>query len=460
VIAVAAGSIERELRILLGADAVVEGTPTTYLVDETEGRGLRGHADAVVRPASAEDVARVVTWCYERDVPIVPRGGGTGYAGGAVPLSGGVVVSLERLTTIRSFDPLLWRIYVEAGLRTAELRRIVRESGLFFPPDPGAAEQSQIGGNIATNAGGPHAFRYGVTGAWVTGLEAVVPPGERVTVGGAIRKDVAGYDLKSLLIGSEGTLGIITAAWLRLVPAPEAAWPVAAFHASARDGCEAIERVLGSGITAAAIEYLDAGTVAAAGRSFPGPVPDGAAFLVVADADGTADQAAFLRTELLGALGDGALAVYAPQTTAEVAAFWRWRDGVSIAVGAQRGGKSSEDIVVPLDRLGEAIEETVAIGRRHDLVACSWGHAGDGNLHSTFLVSPADPDELARAERACEELFELAIRLGGSISGEHGVGWVKRGQLARQWTPRAIELHRGIKEVFDPKNLLNPGKKD
>jgi glycolate oxidase subunit GlcD len=460
VIAVAAGSIERELRGLLGADAVVEGTPATYLVDQTEGRGLRGHADAVVRPASAEDVARVVAWCYERDVPIVPRGGGTGYAGGAVPLSGGVVVSLERLTTIRRFDPLLWRIHVEAGLRTAELRRIVRESGLFFPPDPGAAEQSQIGGNIATNAGGPHAFRYGVTGAWVTGLEAVVPPGELVTVGGAIRKDVAGYDLKSLLIGSEGTLGIITAAWLRLIPAPEAAWPVAAFHASVRAGCKAIERVLGSGITAAAIEYLDAGTVAAAGRSFPGPVPHGAAFLVVADADGTADQAAFLRAELLEALGDGALAVYAPQTAADVAAFWRWRDGVSIAVGAQRGGKSSEDIVVPLDRLGEAIEETVAIGRRHDLLACSWGHAGDGNLHSTFLVSPADPDELTRAERACEELFELAIRLGGSISGEHGVGWVKRGQLARQWTPRAIELHRRIKEAFDPKKLLNPGKKD
>jgi glycolate oxidase subunit GlcD len=460
VIAVAAESIGRELRDLLGADAIVEGTPLQYLVDETEGRGLRGHADAVVQPASPEDIARIVAWCYERDVPIVPRGGGTGYAGGAVPLSGGVVVSLERLTRVRAFDPLLWRIHVEAGLRTAELRRIVRESGLFFPPDPGAAEQSQIGGNIATNAGGPHAFRYGVTGAWVTGLEAVVPPGELVAVGGAIRKDVAGYDLKSLLIGSEGTLGIVTAAWLRLIPAPEAAWPVAAFHASVHAGCEAIERVLGSGITAAAIEYLDAETVRAAGGSFPAPVPAGAAFLVVADADGTAEQAALLRADLLDVLSDGALSVYAPETAADVTAFWRWRDGVSIAVGAQRGGKSSEDIVVPLDRLGEAVEETIAIGRRHGLVACSWGHAGDGNLHSTFLISPDDVGEVARAERACEELFELAVRLGGSISGEHGVGWVKRGQLARQWTPRAVELHRQIKEAFDPKNLLNPGKKD
>jgi glycolate oxidase subunit GlcD len=458
--AVTARSIERELRDLFGPDAVVEGTPLPYLVDQTEGRGLRGHADAVVRPACPDDVARLVAWCYERNVPIVPRGGGTGYAGGAVPVSGGVVVSLERLTRVRAFDPLLWRIHVEAGLRTAELRRIVRESGLLFPPDPGAAEQSQIGGNIATNAGGPHAFRYGVTGTWVTGLETVIPPGELVTVGGAIRKDVAGYDLKSLLIGSEGTLGIITAAWLRLIPAPEAAWPVAAFHASARAGCDAIERVLGSGITAAAIEYLDSETIRVASGSFPGSVPAGTGFLVIADADGTADQAARLRAELLDALGDGALGLYAPENAADVAAFWRWRDGVSIAVGAQLGGKSSEDIVVPLDRLGEAIEETIAIGRRHDLAACSWGHAGDGNLHSTFLISPDDVAEVARAERACEELFELAVRLGGSISGEHGVGWVKRGQLVRQWTPRAVELHRQIKEAFDPRNLLNPGKKD
>jgi glycolate oxidase subunit GlcD len=454
-----AGNIERELRTLLGASAVAEGTPHHYLVDETEGRGIHGRADAVVRPATAQDVASVVAWCYERNVPIVPRGGGTGYAGGAVPLAGGVVVSLERLTKVRAFDPLLWRIHVEAGVLTAELRRIARESGLLFPPDPGAAEQSQIGGNIATNAGGPHAFRYGVTGAWVTGLEAVVPPGEIVTVGGAVRKDVAGYDLKSLLIGSEGTLGIITAAWLRLIPAPEAAWPVAAFHASVAAGCEAIERVLGSGITAAAIEYLDAGTIAAAAPSFPGPVPSGSALLVIADADGTAGQAALLRTELLEALGDGALAVYAPENAADVAAFWRWRDGVSIAVSAQRGGKSSEDIVVPIDRLADAIEETVAIGRRHGLPACSGGHAGDGNLHSTFLVSPTDAAELTRAEHACEELFELAVRLGGSISGEHGVGWVKRGELARQWAPRAVELHRRIKQAFDPKNLMNPGKK-
>jgi FAD/FMN-containing dehydrogenase len=179
--------VHSDLRSFLSPGSVLDGTPAAYLADETETRGVNGRADAVVLPETVEEVAKVVAWCYERGVAIVPRGGGTGFAAGAVPLDGGVVVSLERLTRVRSFDPLLWRIWVEAGLRTAELRHIVRQSGLFFPPDPGAAEQSQIGGNIATNAGGPHAFKYGVTGAWVTGLEAVLPPGEIVSLGGAIR---------------------------------------------------------------------------------------------------------------------------------------------------------------------------------------------------------------------------------------------------------------------------------
>jgi FAD/FMN-containing dehydrogenase len=181
--------------------------------------------------------------------------------------------------------------------------------------------------------------------------------------------------------------------------------------------------------------------------------------MVIAEADGSAAEAERLQGEVSEVLGEEALALRAPRQRAEVAELWRWRDGVSIAVEARRGGKVSEDIVVPLDRLAEAVEETLAIGRRHGLEACSWGHAGDGNLHSTFLVSPEDSRELDRAGAAAEELFELAARLGGSISGEHGVGWVKRGQLARQWAPRGLELHAALKRAFDPKGLLNPQKK-
>jgi glycolate oxidase subunit GlcD len=413
----------------------------------------------VCRPSSAEAVVAVVEWCYDRGVPIVARGGGTGYAGGSVPTEGGVVVALERLARVRRFDPLLWRIEVEAGVTTGRVRQLARESGLYFPPDPGAAEQSQIGGNIATNAGGPHAFKYGVTGAWVTGLEAVVAPGELVTVGGPIRKDVAGYDLRALLVGSEGTLGIVTAAWLRLVPAPEAAYPVVGFYRDATAGCAAIEAVVGSGLVVAALEFLDEGTLAAAGAALGG-VPAEARFMVLAEADGGTAEAQQLQADTAEVLGAQAVAVLVPTEPQEVADLWRWRDGVSIAVSAQRGGKVSEDIVVPLDRLLEGIERTAELGRRYDLPSCCWGHAGDGNLHSTFMIDPQSGDELARARAAAEELFALACALGGSISGEHGLGYVKRGQLTRQWSPRAVELHRAIKHAFDPKGLFNPGKKD
>src|SRR6266480_2354690 len=274
----ASSALERDLGSFLPRESIVVEGRSAYLADETEGRGILGRAEAVVVPSSTEEVCKVLAWCYDHEVPVVPRGGGTGFAGGAVPLDGGVVLGLERLTGIRSFDPLLWRICVEAGLRTADLRRTARENGLVFPPDPGAAEQSQIGGNIATNAGGPHAFKYGVVGDWVTGLEAAIPPGELVSVGGAIRKDVAGYDLKRLLVGSEGTLGIVTAAWLKLLPAPEVILPVAVFHRGPREGCDALLRVVGSGILPTALELLDEETLVCGGASFPGGLPEGARF--------------------------------------------------------------------------------------------------------------------------------------------------------------------------------------
>jgi glycolate oxidase subunit GlcD len=452
-------ALVRELSTLLGGDRVLPGDAPGYATDDSEASGLVGEPDAVVLPATTDEVARVVSWCYAHDVALVPRGGGSGFAGGAVALGGGVVLSLERMSAIRAFDPQLWRMQVEAGVRTATVHRLARENGLYFPPDPGASEQSQIGGNIATNAGGPHAFKYGVTGAWVTGIEAVFPPGEVVAVGGPIRKDVAGYDLVGLLAGSEGTLAVITAAWLRLLPAPEATLPVVAFYPGAAEGCAAIEAVIASGLEPAALEYLDAGALAAAAGAFPGNVPERARFAVLAEADGSRNEAERLRRELVEALSPVAIAVETAHATSEVRALWRWRDGVSPAVSSQRGGKVSEDIVVPLDRLAEAIEETVAIGARHRLEACSWGHAGDGNLHSTFLVDRTSGEELARAERAAQELFALALRLGGSISGEHGVGVTKRAQLALQFPSATLDLQRRIKRAFDPKGLLNPGKK-
>src|ERR1700690_194191 len=289
---------------MLGADCVRVPTPA-QLQDSTEVRGVLARADAWVAPDSTAAVGRVLAWCNEHDVAVTPRGGGTGFAGGAVPLDGGVVLSLERMTAVRALEPLRWRMCVEAGLTTAHVRRLARENGLLFPPDPGAAEVSQIGGNIATNAGGPHTFKYGVTGRWVSGLEAVLADGRVITLGGAISKDVAGYDLRGLLIGSEGTLAVVTAAWLRLVPAPEAALPVVGLYDDTARGAAAIERVIASGLAVAALEYLDAATIALAGHGFPGAIAKDGAFMVIAEADGSVAEATRLADEVAEALGEG-----------------------------------------------------------------------------------------------------------------------------------------------------------
>jgi glycolate dehydrogenase FAD-linked subunit len=446
-----------DLASVVSAEALLE--PQGRYLADLMGRGVQGTADAVVLPSSAEEVAAVLGWCYEHDVPLTARGGGTGLAGGAIPVEGGVVLGFERLNKIRQFDPLLWRMHVEAGVTTGDVQRLARESGLRFPPDPGAAEISQIGGNIACNAGGPHAFKYGVTGHWVTGLEVVVPPGEIVRIGGPIRKDVAAYDLKSLIVGSEGTLGLVTAAWLRLVPAPELELPVVGLYRDADAGIGAIERVLASGVVPAAIEYLDAVTLSYSGEAYPFGIPEGGAFMVMTEADGAATEARRVAGELKEALAEDAVAVHAPEDPFDVAELWRWRGGAAFAILAQRGGAFSEDIAVPLDRLRDVARETLAIGERHGVPALSFGHAGDGNIHSTFLFSPDDADEEQRADAACHDLFELALRLGGTVTGEHGIGWLKRGQLEQQLGPAGYDLHMRIKQAFDPKNLLNPGKK-
>ena len=442
---------------VLPAEAIVE--PKGRYLADLMGRGVQGTADAVVLPSTAEEVAATMRWCYEHDVPLTARGGGTGLAGGAIPVVGGVVIGFERLNRVRQFDPLLWRIHVEAGVTTGDVQRLARENGLRFPPDPGAAEISQIGGNSACNAGGPHAFKYGVTGHWVTGIEAVIPPGEIVTIGGPIRKDVAGYDLKSLLVGSEGTLGLVTAAWLRLVPAPELELPVIGLYRDAEAGISAIERVLASGVVPAAIEYLDGVTLSFSGDAYPFGIPPDAAFMVITEADGAETEARRVAAELQDALADDAVAVHSPTEPSEVTDLWRWRGGAAFAILAQRGGAFSEDIAVPLDRLRDVARETLEIGKRHDVPALSFGHAGDGNIHSTFLFSPENLDEEQRADDACHELFDLALRLGGTVTGVHGIGWLKRGQLEHQLGATGYDLHLRVKQAFDPKNLLNPGKK-
>lgn len=448
----------RGLARVVDAPVLDEDRVRPYLGDATEARGLHGRADAVVLARTPQHVADTLGWCYRHDVPLTVRGGGTGYAGGAVP-DGGVVVALGGLRTVRSIEPLHWRAEVESGLTTAELQLLARDNGLYFPPDPGAAEQSQIGGNVATNAGGPHAFKYGVTGAWVTGLEVALAPGELVTFGGRARKDVAGYDLRGLIVGSEGTLGIVTAVRVKLIPPPQSRRLVIAFFDNDESGAAAVLAAMASGTVPSAIEFLDRAAFEISRAAFPLVRGEDAAFVVIAEADGSEAEAAAGQALLREALSEGAAEVFAPTAPEDVSAIWRWRDGLGLVADAYRGGKVSEDVCVPVERLAEIVAATHDAAAEVRLEACCWGHAGDGNVHSTFMFVAGDADAARRATAAAERVFAAATAWGGSITGEHGVGTVKVPHLPKQFSPSVLELQREVKRLFDPKNLLNPGKK-
>lgn len=460
-------TLDRALAAVVG-DLNVGPPSAADLEDATRWAGLRGRADAVVHPGNADEVAQVVAWCYAHDVPITVRGGGTGLSGGAVP-DGGVVIAMDRLNRIRSLEPEWWRCEVEAGVTTEMLHRRARDAGLRYPPDPGSGESSHIGGNIATNAGGPHAFGFGATRAWVLGLEAVLAPGELVRIGGPTRKDVAGYDLTSLLVGSEGTLGIVTAAWLRLIPPPGAEQIVLGLFPRLRAAQDGIGGALTCGAVPVALELLDGGTLQDAGATLPvegaavewGALPDPThAALLIAHLEGDLVETVAARGDALvdswQEAGATWTSVPSPATSSALAS---WRGGVSHAVATRRGGKLSEDVAVPTDRVADLIEGSEVIATRYGLEHAAWGHAGDGNMHCTFLLDPTNEEQRGRTDQAAADLFRLAIELGGTVSGEHGLGRLKNGYLAEQWDPAAVGAHAAIKAALDPKGLFNPGRK-
>ncbi len=422
----------------------------------------KGHpADIVVFPATTAEVAAVVRLCATHRIPMVPRGGGTGYTGGAVPTRGGVVISLERMNRILEIDQANLLAVVEPNVVTGDLQDAVEKVGLFYPPDPASLRQSVIGGNVAECAGGPRAFKYGTTKQYVLGLEAVLPTGEIVETGGKVVKNVVGYDLTHLLVGSEGTLAIITRITLRLVPKPPVQATLRATFPTIEAAVEAVGGIIRERVVPAAIELIDGTSLEAVARYLKvrSLAPEGTAAILLVEVDGVpaavADEALRVDRALRAA---GATEVLRAKDEAERQELWRVRRELSMSLKMVAGLKFNHDVVVPKARIPALVALVGHIAGEYRLRIPCFGHAGDGNIHVNIMVDPTDADEIRRAHEAERLLFEGVVAMDGSISGEHGIGFSKAPFLSIELSADEIALMKRVKAAFDPHSLLNPGK--
>jgi glycolate oxidase len=429
-----------------------------YSYDATPIPIERALPSAVVFPTSQEDVQKLVKVCYEEEIPIFPRGAGSGLTGGAVPtLEKGVVVSFERMNRFQ-IDVDNATAVVEPGVITYEFQREVERFGLFYPPDPSSFKYSTIGGNIAENAGGPRCLKYGVTREYVLGLTAVIKEGEVIKTGNPVIKDVAGYDITKLFVGSEGTLGLITSAVLKLIPKPKARGTALILFKNLEDVGRVVTRIMTSGIFPSALEFMDRDAIRAVEEFKPVGLPKDVSALLLVEVDGSPQSVKEdikAVEELAKAMG---LEVKVAEDEESAEKLWTARKSLGPALGNLRTGKINEDVVVPRVYLSEAIRDYRKVAEKYGLLMAIFGHIGDGNLHVNLLYDKKNREEEERAERAVDEIFEITLRYNGSITGEHGVGLTKRKFLEYQFGPVGMEILRGIKKVFDPKNLFNPGK--
>jgi glycolate oxidase len=432
-------------RLSYGTDALKRGTA----------------ADAVVLPGSTAEVAGIVRLCAARRVPIVPRGAGTGYTGGAVPTRGGVLLSLERMNRILEIDEANLVAVVQPHVVTGDIQDAVEKLGLFYPPDPASLRQSVIGGNVAECAGGPRAFKYGTTKRYVLGLEAVLPTGEVIRTGGKVVKNVVGYDLTQLLVGSEGTLAIITEIILRLVPKPPVQATLRATFPDVESAVAAVTNIIRARVVPAALELIDGDSLEAVARNLKvrSLAPEGTAAILLLEVDGIAqavvEEAARVEEACLAA---GATEVLRARDEAERQELWRVRRELSLSLKMITPLKYNHDVVVPKGRIPELFALVREIKERHRLRIPCFGHAGDGNIHVNIMVDPEDAGEIARAHVAEGELFAGVVALEGSISGEHGIGFAKAPFLPLELSAETIALMKRVKHAFDPDGILNPGK--
>ncbi|MCA9592044.1 MAG: FAD-binding protein [Myxococcales bacterium] len=410
--------------------------------------------DAVVVAESADDILAALAVAREAEVPITPRAGGTGRTGGAVPVAGGIVLATQGMSGIKDIDRAEGLAVVEPGVILGDLHAAVEREGLFYPPDPNSWESCALGGNVAENAGGPRAFKYGVTRNYVLGLEAFLIGGQRLSVGKRTVKGVTGYDVTALLVGSEGTLAVFGDITLRLVPKPPAVMTLMCLFQDVRASAAAVAGMIETGIVPRCIELLDHGTLAAM-REAGNPIDPQAGAMLLIEVDG-AEAECERQAERVADASAAALSVLVAQDAAQREKLWAARREMSHAVRKKAKHKLSEDIVVPRQRTVELLERVERQSEASGVRCLTYGHAGDGNLHVNFLWN--DDDEVPAVERCIEQLFRDVVELGGTLSGEHGIGVLKAPYLHLEQSAELIALERDLKRVFDPQGLLNPGK--
>ena len=451
--------IDRLVRIA-GRDGVLH-TPEDLAVYSYDGTFAEGVPEAVVLPRTTEQASEIVRVAAENRIPVIARGMGSGLAAGSIPVcSGGIVVSFTRMNRILEIDTANSAVRVEAGVVTAELQAEVEKIGLFYPPDPSSIRHSTIGGNIACNAGGPRCLKYGVTGNYVLGLTVVLADGKILKTGGKPIKDVTGYNLTGLFTSSEGTLGLITEALLRLVARPRYTTTALAEFDSLDNASRAVNAILAEGIVPASLELMDRTAIACIEEAMHlGLNTDAAASLIV-ETDGADERTVRGEAEAAGRIctETGARTVKVARNEAERAGLWKARRSISPSLARKAPNKLGEDITVPRSAIPQVVEQLRGISARYGLPIVIFGHAGDGNLHPNILFDKRKRDEWEKVQAMVSEIFGVALAAGGTLSGEHGVGVLKRPYFEQALGPVSVDVQRRIKQALDPLNILNPGK--
>jgi len=447
-----------ELQKIVGRDNVSAETADRicYSYDATQQKFL---PDVVVHPGSTDEIARIMRLANAERVPVFPRGAGSGFTGGSLPTRGGIVLCTERMDRIIEIDEENLVATLEPGVVTEKFQQAVEKVGLFYPPDPASLKFSTVGGNVAECAGGPRCVKYGVTKDYVLGLEVVTPTGDIITTGGPTMKGVVGYDLTKLMCGSEGTLGIITKVVMKLLPLPEAKKTMLVLFDSIDGAARAVSAIIRGKIIPATLEFMDAATIDCVRQATDLEVPEAARAVLIIEVDGDReflDKQVERITEIIRPLG--VVEIRTATTPEESEALWQIRRSVSASLRKVNPDKFNEDVCVPRSKVPEMIRKVDAIAEKYGIPIVNFGHAGDGNIHVNIMIDRKVPGELEKAEQAIGEVFKGALELGGTMSGEHGVGIAKAAFIPLEITPEAAVYMKTIKKALDPNNILNPGK--